>query len=703
MSTSTQNPPNDPASNMPKILIIDDDPITLKMVSKVLRDAGYEVSEANNGQSGLTAFQHQPVDIVLLDVMMPVMNGYETCKALRNYSDDESLQILMLTGLDDVESVNKAFEAGASDFITKPLNFPLLAQRVRYAQRSRCMLHELKENQERLENAQKIAKLGYWQCNLTDKGISISKQVANILDTTTDSISSMSDFLSYVHKDDVEYVKKALQSAISNAEPFTLQHRVVFADWSEKFIEQQGEVKTNSENQAVLIVGTMQDITDRHRAEELIHFQKFYDSLTHFPNRRMFDRHIKHALSEAQLNDSIMSLMLFSIDKSEQIVESFGHTGFDMVILNIANILKALLSENLSIYRFDENSFAIIQKDLASTDEGIENANRIRSYVAEPIVISGREIIPTASIGLSYYPYHASKDKDIIRMANLALNESRKQSDTVTNYSSTMTSNSLEQLTMEKSIREAIRKNEFIVHYQPQINVNTGMIAGMEALVRWQHPEHGILSPLQFIPIAEKSGLIIPIGEQVFTQACHTAKTINEQFNLNLRVGINLSTKQLADPDLNLIITEIIAKTGVTPQLVEIEITESAVIDDMDKAISILNNLRDKGFKIAMDDFGTGYSSLSMLQHLPLDTLKIDRAFIKDINDNGENSELARAIIAMAKSLNMHIIAEGAEEQSHYNFLKQQQADEIQGYYFSKPLSEQDFISFVQSHLEKSA
>jgi len=702
MSTFIQKPVNSSSALMPKILIVDDDPVTLKMVSKVLRDAGYEVSESKNGQAGLTAFQQQPADIVLLDVMMPIMNGYETCKALREYSDDESLQILMLTGLDDVESVNKAFEAGASDFITKPLNFPLLAQRVRYAHRSREMFHALQLNQERLENAQKIAKLGYWQFNITDKSLSVSSQVAKILETEVEAITSLDELLSHIHEEDVDYVKKALQSAIANGEPFTLQHRVVFPDWSEKFIEQQGEIKTDN-NQAAFIVGTIQDITDRHRAEELIHFQKFYDSLTHFPNRRMFDRHIKHSLSEAEINDNIMSLLLFTIDKSDQIIESFGHTGFDMVILNIANILKALLSDNLSVYRFDENSFAIIQKELASTEEGIDNAHSIRTHVNEPIMISGEEIIPTVSIGLSYYPYHTGSDMDLIRMANLAMNESRKQSDTVTNYSSTMTSNSLEQLTMEKSIREAIRNDEFVVFYQPQININSGMIAGMEALVRWEHPEHGILSPLQFIPIAEKSGLIIPIGERVFQQACYAARSINNKFNLNLRVGINLSTKQLADPNLDSTITNIISETGISPQLVEIEITESAVIDDMEKAIAILDNLRDKGFKIAMDDFGTGYSSLSMLQHLPLDTLKIDRAFIKDINDNGENSELARAIIAMAKSLNMHIIAEGAEEHSHYNFLKQQKADEIQGYYFSKPLSEEDFIDFVQSHLEKTA
>ena len=674
----------------PEILVVDDDKTTRRMVKAHLRKAGYNVIDADNGQAGLERFDEHSPALVLLDVMMPVMNGFETCMALRTKIADQTLQILMLTGLDDVDAVERAFQCGATDFITKPLNWPLLTQRVRFALRDRKLFIELQEKQRLLSEAQRIAKMGCSYIDLSAERVVISDEASAIMGIADGGEISLHDFYALLPDQDRQRMQENLDQAVSGNGLYQLEHKLTLDDKQEKVILQRGEVRR--ENGRNIIYGTLQDITEQAKAEERILYHTYYDVLTSLPNRNLFERNLSDYIGEEQS----CTVMFVGIDRFKAINDSLGHRSGDELLKEIAGRLAPFQQKNYRVARFGGDTFAIIVPgDDTAHHKADDIAQDILSLMEAPCVIDEHEIVIHGSIGIALYPREANSLDKLLLGADIAMNQAKDNGGNQYRYFSTeMDTNARRRLSLEEDLRRAIRNEEFELYYQPQYCALTKRIVGMEALVRWFHPKKGMISPGDFIPLAEETGLVVELGEWVlYTAARQSAVWHNEGHQL--RVGVNLSAKQLILSSVPDLVSNVIDTTHIAPNLLELEITESMAVSSFEKTRRTLDKTRSMGVKVSMDDFGTGYSSLSYLQQLPLNTLKIDRAFIKDITDDGRNGEIAKAIIALSKTLDLHIIAEGIETVGQYDYLRWHGANEIQGFYFSKPLPAAEFSKLL--------
>jgi diguanylate cyclase (GGDEF)-like protein/PAS domain S-box-containing protein len=690
---------NSSPSASPVILVVDDDRVTRMTIGKVLNKAGYEIVEAQNGLEALAAVKQYQPEIVLMDVMMPQMDGYTACGVLRKTADHQSLPVLMLTGLNDVESIDKAFESGATDFITKPINWTLLTQRVRYTLRTKAMGVALQRNQDRLSQAQRIARLGYWEIDLKSGLVHCSDELFWVLGMEPDSqVNTLDAFMNLVPEKDSASVKMALEEAMQGHQPYELEHRIARPDGLEIAVHQQGQVVLDGEGKALTLLGTIQDITERKAAEELIEYQAYYDSLTDLPNRRLFSDHVSHAITLAHQQQQQLAVLFMGLDRFKVVNDTLGHAAGDILLREVAARLKGLGHDGVSMARFGADVFALLLEGLGQSSEVDAYVAMLMEQMAEPITILQQEFFITASIGIALYPHDGHDAESLLKAADTAMFRAKEAGGQHFQYfKAEMNALAQRRLQTENELRKALEREEFQLFYQPQVDATTRRIVSMEALIRWFHPERGMVSPLDFIPVAEESGLIVPIGEWVLRTACHQTQQWNEQFGLNLRVGVNLSGRQFSQPDLIDVVAQALSESGLPADCLDLEVTESIAMDNIDNCIATLQRFKEMGIHSSMDDFGTGYSSLSYLQQMPLHTLKIDRAFVKDIQGHGENGEIARAIIAMSHSLGMNVIAEGVETEEQLAFLRDQKCDIIQGFYISKPLGDAAFEAWLQA------
>ncbi|MDH5191034.1 MAG: EAL domain-containing protein [Gammaproteobacteria bacterium] len=681
-----------PDDNKNTILVIDDDSIIRKAVNKLLSKEGYVVVEAESGQRGIELFSQNIPDLVLLDVMMPDMNGYVTCKEIRKIDGAEFVPMIMLTGLDDVDAVSSSFDAGATDFISKPINWVLLAQRIRYALRSRDIHNELQRNQMRLENAQKLAKLGYWEIDPKAMVMKCSSEMCRLIKCEQPHLElPISDFLSMVDENERDNIT-SLMTGITENKSYVVDHYLTCKDGSRIIVQNQAEIETSSSGEILSIVGTIQDISDRKEAELLIEYHRTYDSLTELPNKMNFSGLVENAVQNAIEQHKMLAVYFVGLDRFKLINDTLGHTTGDKLLMSIGERLSLLTKRGYTIARFSGDVFSILSPTINDVSRVNSTAQDLLDIVSEKLVIDGHELFVTASIGIALFPNEDESSEALLKEADSAMfNAKSSGGNRYLYYDAGLNLKVARKVELEKDLRKAIENKEFVLYYQPQIDTESRRIIGMEALIRWQHPKKGLISPFDFIPVAEESGLIVPIGQWVLEEACmQIAKWVKQYGPLSM--GINLSARQFVDGDLSRNLDILLKKENLDPQYLDLEITESIVLWDLDETVDMLLQFREKGVSTSMDDFGTGYSSLSYLHKLPIDSLKIDRAFIKDISPEDINSgAIARAIIAMAHSLGMNVIAEGVETEFQFNFLKKHGCDEIQGFLFSPPVPAEDF------------
>lgn len=667
------------------LLVVDDDKVTRRMVVKHLKKAGYQVIQAENGQQGLEMFEVHSPCMLISDVMMPVMDGFELCRRLRQKITDLALPIMMLTGRDEVEAVEQAFSAGATDFVSKPINWLLLGQRVRYALRYRQMYLDIQQSQQQLREAQRIAKMGHGIMNLTTGQVSLSQEVSNMIGFSGENSITIEQFKTLMLSEDQARMNQEIDQAIKGDGVYGFEHHMQLPSGEQLVVMQRGEIR--QENEHMLVYGTLQDITEQARSEERIRFHTYYDVLTDLPNRVLFEKQ----LAERIPSGTPGAMIFIGLDRFKAINDSLGHHAGDLLLQGMAKRLSYLQEKGCLLARFGGDLFAAYSQKYQTIEHLDELAQEILKCIEAPFNCEGHELVVHGSVGIALYPQEAESSEKLLLGADIATNLAKEHGGNQYRYFSSMMDEQAQQrLSLEQDMRIALSEEQFEVYYQPQFSARTQEIIGMEALVRWNHPEKGLISPGLFIPLAEETGLVIELGAWVLESSI--AQTVKwHQQGFPLRLGVNLSAKQLALPDFDRLVATMIDRYAIKPNLLELEITESMAVVDYERTIEILNSIRELGVQISMDDFGTGYSSLSYLQKLPLNTLKIDRAFIKDITDQGENGEIARAIIALSESLNLHIIAEGIETEGQYIYLRNEGADEIQGFYFSKPLPVHEF------------
>ena len=699
---------NDATDNdsLPKVLVVDDDLAGLLMASEALTSAGFEVIEAEDGLEAVEQFDKHHPDLVVMDVMMPRMNGFDSCALIRKSEGGEHVPILMITGLDDVDSIQKAYEAGATDFVTKPINFFLLPYRIRYMMRSAKNADDLRASQIRLDKAQRIAKLGHWEWLLDNDAFIWSNECENILQSPSLG-DELDGFLETIHEDDRSLVASVLERARSDSGRFNLEFRTL-ANKQDNIRIIHVEAEPESDNH---MVGTIQDITERTNAEEQIHNLAYFDLVTGLPNRAHLYDMISLSLKRGAKQSSKFALLFLDLDHFKQVNDTLGHNAGDLLLRQVSSRLKEAIRKTDGVSRSEENTsktpteaiarlggdeFVVLIDQVDRVEDAAYIARRICKSLAKSFNLDGNEVRITTTIGISLFPEDGEDADKLLKHADVAMYHAKEQGrNGYQFYSQSIHQLALERFALERDLRKALETDGLYLEYQPKIALKNNELTGLEALVRWNHPERGSVSPADFIPLAEETGLIVPIGEWVLETACEQMVKWMEAGLPPFIMAVNCSSIQLVRTDMASVIKTVLENTGLNPAYLEIELTESLLLENVEEGINILQALKDLGLHVSIDDFGTGFSSLSYLKRLPVDKLKIDQSFIKDLTTDPGDAAIVTSMITLAHNLELTVIAEGVENTEQLGFLRAERCDEIQGYLVSRPMPGDSFSDWL--------
>lgn len=451
-------------------------------------------------------------------------------------------------------------------------------------------------------------------------------------------------------------------------------------------------------------VTAIRDISERKRAEEIINHMAYYDTLTNLPNRVMFNNHLQAALATGRSEGNTVALMFLDLDRFKMINDTLGHAMGDQLLQGVAQRLRYCAGEDVMVARMGGDEFTVLMPTITLVEEATRLAQVIIDVLRQPFKIEGFEIHTTTSIGISLFPQDGDDAQMLMKNADTAMYRSKEQGrNNYALYNSKMNDRGIERLALENDLRYALERDEFALYYQPRVNIQSGEIIGMEALLRWKHPELGMVSPAEFIPIAEETGLIVPIGEWVLRTACEQNKKWQDAGYPPLVVAVNLSARQFQSYNIVEAIQNVLKETALDPEYLEVEITEGITMHDVDYTIATLEQLSAMGLQISIDDFGTGYSSLNYLKKFPIHTLKIDQSFVREITIDPYNAAIVTTVIYLAQNLKLKVIAEGVETQEQFTYLAEHQCDEMQGYLFSRPVPSDEFEKLLQARMVKNA
>ncbi|WP_154717325.1 EAL domain-containing protein [Sterolibacterium denitrificans] len=556
--------PAEDSSKGALVLIVDDDRSTRATLRYALQRSGFSVEEAADGQRALALLDRSIPDVILMDAMMPVMDGFATCTRLQDHPRGKNIPVLMITALEDTQSIERAFAVGASDYIPKPLNLAVVSQRIK---------------------------------------------------------------------------------------------RVVEAQRAEKHV--------------------------RHLV--------FNDSLTGLPNRVQFADYLHRAIEHARGTQQLLAVLFLDLDRFKFVNDTLGHEVGDRLIKAVAGRIRNCVRASDCVARLGGDEFAVLLDELDDPASALNAAQKIRRSLTSAFEIDGQDIFVSTSVGIALYPADGADVSTLLRRADTAMFSAKRSNTGVEFYKADMEASVSEQLHLDSSLRRALERMEFEVYYQPKADARSGQIIGMEALVRWMHPDRGMISPLEFIPLAEENGLISAIGETVLRTACGQTRRWLDAGVPSLNVAVNLSGVQLQEKGLSELIESILEETGLDPCYLTLEITESMLMEHSGEIVDTLTRLKRIGLRMDIDDFGTGYSSLAYLKRFPVDALKVDRAFISDMATNQDDAAIVSGIVALAHSLRLKVVAEGVETSEQFNLLRQIGCDSVQGYYHSQPLPAHEF------------
>ena len=553
----------------PVILIADDDPSIRLVLRHVMEQCRYHVIEVGTGKEAVESTINQVPDLILMDAVMPEMDGFSATEEIKKLSGCKSTPVLMATSLDDDLSIARAFEVGASDFVTKPFNWSVLKHRI---------------------------------------------------------------------------------------------SRMLYAA----------------------------------EAEHKIRHLSYHDTLTGLPNRMLFIDRIDQAISRAQREQAQFALLFLDIDHFKVINDSMGHEAGDELLNIVSTRLKDILRKTDTVARLGGDEFTIIVEDLEEPEWVVSVANNILKELNVPAEINGKEVHIGGSIGIAMYPQDGDNFGALLKNADTAMYRAKDMGrQTFQFYASEMSHKAMQRLDLENQLRRALKEDEFIVYYQPKIDLSNNECTGVEALVRWQHPERGIVPPDDFIPLAEETGLIIQLDEWVMRTACEQFKKWKNSGSTLVNLSVNVSARHFQEGGLVSRCKKILNGTLIEAGNLEIELTESALVDNYCNAKNILNEIHEMGIGIALDDFGTGYASMSYLKEFPFDTVKIDKTFVQGVPDNSENTAIVKAIIQLTRALNLKLVAEGVETEQQKTYLAEHECAYGQGYLWSKPVSAHDLEKLI--------
>ncbi len=703
-----------------RVLLVDDDAVTRLLTASALAERRWHVIEAESGAQALAAFaQHQP-HVVVLDALMPEIDGFETCERLRKLPGGEHVPVLMLTGLDDEASIARAYEAGATDFFVKSTNqWTLLSQRLRYMLRAARMREELAESQAKLSKAQRIARLGSWEWDIRRRWVTLSDECYAIAGLTQQEDGLADWFLwTRVLEEERSRIESLFREAVAGGGALDFECRILRPDGQIRMIHVEAEIDRDDCGCAIALHGVVQDITERKQAEDQIRQLANFDSLTGLPNRRFFRDQFAASLERARASGTHVAVLFIDVDRFKQINDTLGHQVGDQLLREVARRLYTAVRENDtvaraagvataeptpgreacdSVARLGGDEFTILLADLAEAGVAERVASRLLEVLRQPIACGGHEVFVTASIGVALFPQHGDDVETLMRKADIAMYAVKDAGrDGWRIFDEKMdAARTTGRWRLEAALHRALERSELVLHYQPKVDATSGAIVGAEALTRWKRGAE-LVAPVEFIALAEETGLIVPITEWAIAQVCREIAAWRAAGIAPVPVSINISSRHVQRANLVAPVRLALAASQLPARMIELELTETVLMHNLATALPLLQALKQIGVSISIDDFGTGYSSLAYLKRLPIDTLKIDRSFVRELESSDDDAAIVAAIIALARSLGLQVVAEGVEARAQMQRLLSKGCRLMQGWLFARAMPANDFAELLR-------
>lgn len=697
----------------PRVLLVDDDEVNLLLTSIALRERGFAITEAQSGERALQMLADWSPDVIVLDALMPGLDGFATCRALRELAGFESVPVLMLTGLDDDASITRAYEAGATDFFVKSTQWSLLAGRLRYLLRASRTRIELERSKSKLARAQDLARMGsfdWWR----DRGLVFSLEGLRVFGLGPGDALTLRGALRMVPADQRAHLGALLRETVGRSTVVATDIPVTLIDGRQRIIHVEAEPEFNDHGALGGYTGIVQDVTDRRIAEDKIKHLANFDALTGLPNRRQLIWRAERAVEQAKRMNHQVGLLLIDLDRFKNVNDTLGHSAGDDLLMEVSRRLRSCVRHSDQIMdsgiepvggrshrsleavgRLGGDEFVALLPEVHTDQDTERVALRILEVMRDPIFVGGQECFVTASVGIAIFPRDGASVADVLRNADVAMYSAKDAGRNAASlYHPNLAGKGREKLELESALHKAIEREELVLYYQPIVDVRSGRMLGAEALMRWRRGGT-LVPPGDFIPLAEETGLIVPMSDWLIQQAASQARLWQDRLGFETSISVNLPSRLFERSDLVTQIHQAVTQHGLPHRAIKLEITENGLMKDLQNVIPALHRLNEIGVEISIDDFGTGYSSLAYLTTLPIAELKIDRSFVRDLGITVQSSAVVQAIIALARSLGIRVIAEGVETLRQMEVLHRLGCSTMQGFLFSKALPPQELEDWL--------
>ncbi len=677
------------------VLLIEDRIPEVDYIREILsqvQSCQFSITHADRLDKGLELLEQMHFDVLLLDLCLPDSTGYITFQTAHN--SFPAVPIILITNINDETLAARAVREGAQDYLIKrKMDSELLSRAIRYAVERQNAEEALRISEERYALAVRGANDGIWDWDLDKGDAYYSERWHSILGFHENLPATINSWTDRIHEDDKADFNRALEAHLAgNTSHFSHEYRILTKEYQYIWVLSRGIAVTDHDGHNMRMAGSITDISKRKQAESQLVHDALHDDLTGLPNRNLMTDRLDHAIQRIQGRGEHtieFALLFLDLDRFKNINDSLGHSVGDELLVLIANKLRDIIRPGDTVARLGGDEFAILLTEVNTLSMVTHVADRVLTECAMPVVINSHEISTTVSIGIALGTKRYTSSHEVLRDADLAMYWAKSEGKACYEiFDREMHSRVVKLQRIEHELRQAVEKNEFIIHYQPIVSLSDDSMVGFEALIRWNHPERGLVGPVEFISIAEETGIIVPLGWWTLREACHQARKWQREFPTNppLSISVNISGKLFNQPDMITTLRKVLKETGLPATSLRLEITESVLLDHADESLAKLDELRNLGVGLHVDDFGTGYSSLSYLQKFNYDTLKIDRSFVNQMNTDKGSGAIVQTIIALGKLLDMNIIAEGVENRTQLERLKELKCPQVQGFLFSKPV-----------------